>query len=292
MFMPIIAISLAIFGWFLAIVLTLCGWRLITRLTKRREAYDLCSSVQSLLEQLDADGRHAWEGQSDTLDEYTERKLLSKIAAVEQRLGLIRKHYYPADPSGITDEQLLYLRQLLTADSRLISPKEPRTVAIHGLITDMVGSLLEENYAYINESPWRPTQMCPVNRPLPPICWLLLCAGLGLLWVAVYYLYVLAVIGPGFFAAPLRAIEWLPMAMIGVITPVLWSLFRPWRLAPVMRRGILIGYIAAMPVAFSLALGFRMLASPVVWVPGIGVVLLIGMALGYAVARLLYNSRP
>jgi len=125
-----------------------------------------------------------------------------------------------------------------------------------------------------------------------PIRWIMLTAAFALLWVAVYYLYVLAVIGPGFFAVPLRAIEWLPMAMMGVITPVLWSLFRPWRFPAVMRRGILIGYMAAMPVAFSLALGFRMLASPVVWVPGIGVVLIIGMALGYAAARLLYNPRP
>jgi len=46
---------------------------------------------------------------------------------------------------------------------------------------------------------------------------------------------------------------------------------------------VVIGYIAAMPVAFSLALGFRMLVGPVVWVPGIGVILLAGMALGYAV---------
>ncbi|MDD9858650.1 MAG: hypothetical protein OXU96_11505 [Gammaproteobacteria bacterium] len=119
----------------------------------------------------------------------------------------------------------------------------------------------------------------------------ILTAALALLWVAVYYLYALVSIGPGFFAAPLRAIEWLPMAMLGVITPGLWALFRPWRLAAGARRGIIIGYIAMMPVAFSLALGFRMLASPVVWVPGIGVILLIGMALGYAVARLVGKRR-
>jgi len=125
-----------------------------------------------------------------------------------------------------------------------------------------------------------------------PIRWATMTIALALLWTAAYYLYALASIGPGFFAAPLRAIEWLPMAMTGVITPALWALFRPWRLAVGLRRGIIIGYIAAMPIAFSLALGFRMFASPVVWVPGIGVVLLAGMALGHAAARLLYNPRP
>jgi len=119
----------------------------------------------------------------------------------------------------------------------------------------------------------------------------ILTAALALLWVAVYYLYALVSIGPGFFAAPLRAIEWLPMAMLGVITPGLWALFRPWRLAAGARRGIIIGYMAMMPVAFSLALGFRMLASPVVWVPGIGVILLAGMALGSAAAGLARKGR-
>jgi len=117
-------------------------------------------------------------------------------------------------------------------------------------------------------------------QPLRMIRWMLLSAAFAILWVAVYYLYALVSIGPWFFAAPLRVVEWLPMAMLGVVTPGLWALFRPWRLACGARRGVVIGYVAAMPVAFSLALGFRMLVSPLVWVPGIAVILLAGMALG------------
>jgi len=112
--------------------------------------------------------------------------------------------------------------------------------------------------------------------------YLLLCIAFAILWVAVYYLYALVSIGPWFFAAPLRVVEWLPLAMLGVVTPGLWALFRPWRLASGARRGVVVGYVAAMPVAFSLALGLRMLVSPLVWVPSIAVILLAGMALGRA----------
>jgi len=253
--MPVVAFALAAYGW-----------HLITQLAKRREAHDLYGSVLSLLEQLDADGRDAWGGgRRVALDGYTEQKFLSKILAIEQRLGLIHKHYYPADPHGIASNQLWILREYLTAYPLKNSPEKSRTVAIHALIADMVGNLLEENYAYINQNPWIPTTKRPANHPPPLIRWVLLCIGLGLLWVAVYYLYALVIFGPLFFAEPLRVIEYLPMAMLGVITPGLWALLRPWRLAAGRRRGIVIGYIAAMPVAFFLALGFRMLIGPVVW---------------------------
>ena len=261
--MPVVAFGLAAYGW-----------HLITQLAKRREAHDLYGSVLSLLEQLDADGQQAWSGGRGPLDGYTERKFLSKIMAIEQRLGLIHKHYYPADPHGVANKQLRTLREYITAYPLENPPEKSRTVAIHALIADMVGNLLEENYAYINKH--------PANHPPSPIRYLLLCTALAVLWVAVYYLYALVSIGPWFFAAPLRVIEWLPMAMLGVVTPGLWALFRPWRLAGGARRGVVIGYIAAMPVAFSLALGFRMLVSPLVWVPGIAVILLAGMALGRA----------
>lgn len=230
-------------------------------------------------------------GHRSPLAEYTERKCLSKILAIEQRLGLIHKHYYPADPHGIANNQLSILREYLTAYPLENPPEKSRAVAIHALIADMVGNLLEENYAYINQNPWMPTTKRPANRPPPPLRWALLCAALALLWVAVYYLYALAIFGPLFFAIPLQAIEYPPMAMLGVITPGLWALLRPWRLPAGRRRGIVIGYIAAMPMAFSLALGFRMLIGPVVWVPGIGLILLAGMALGCAVAGLLRKGR-
>jgi len=258
---PIVAISLA--GY---------GWHLLRQLARRREAYDLYTASQSLLEQLDADGRHAWENHPQFLNDYTEQKLLSKTSAIEQRLELLRKYYgYPVDAPKITNKQLSDLRKLLTtAPDLLPREKRDRTIAIHRITVEMVSILLEQNYAYINKSSWQPVK------------WILLAAAFAVLWVAVYYLYALVSIGPWFFAAPVRVVEWLPLAMLGVVTPGLWALFRPWRLASGARRGIVVGYIAAMPVAFSLALGLRMLVSPLVWMPGVAVILLAGMALGRA----------
>lgn len=280
--MPVVAFALAAYGW-----------HLITQLAKRREAHDLYGSVLSLLEQLDVDGRRAWgSDRRSHLDEYTERKFLSKIIAIEQRLGLIHKHYYPADPHGIANKQLRILREYLTAYPLENPPEKSRTVAIHALIADMVGNLLEENYAYINQSPWMPVDKRPMDRPPSPARWVFLCAAFALLWSALYALYALVTIGPWFFAAPLRAIEWLPFVAIGIITPGLWAVLRPWRLAAGARRGIVIGYVVAMPAAFVLALGLRMLVSPLVWLPGVAVILFAGMALGRVaadVARKLSN---
>lgn len=142
---PIVALALATYGW-----------RLITQLAKRREAYDLYTSAQSLLEQLDTDGRCAWKNPSQPLNDYTEQKLLSKTIALEQRLELLRKHYgYPADAPKITNQQLSNLRKLLTAAPDLLSGDvRDRTIAVHRLTTQMVSILLEQNYAYINKSPW------------------------------------------------------------------------------------------------------------------------------------------
>jgi len=153
--MPIVALALAVYGW-----------HLITQLAKRREAYDLYTSAQSLLEQLDADGRRAWKNHPQSLDDYTEQKLLSKTSALEQRLELLRKHYgYPADASKITNQQLSDLRKLLTAAPDLLSGEErDRTIAIHRLTAEMVSILLEQNYAYISKSPWWPTTKRRADR--------------------------------------------------------------------------------------------------------------------------------
>lgn len=279
--MPVVAFALAAYGW-----------HLITQLAKRREAHDLYGSVLALLEQLDADGREAWGGdRRSSLDGYTEQKFLSKTLAIEQRLGLIHKHYYPADPHGIANNQLSILREYLTAYPLENPPQKPRTVAIHALIADMVGNLLEENYAYINQSPWLPADERPAERPPSPARWIFLCIAFALLWAAVYALYAFVAIGPWFFVAPWRAVEWLPFVALGIITPGLWAVLRPWRLSAAARLGVVIGYVAAAPVAFISALGLRMLVSPPVWLPGVAVILLGGMALGRAIANALGKRR-
>jgi len=152
---PIVAFALAAYGW-----------HLVTQLAKRREAYDLYASAQSLLEQLDADGRHAWKNHPQFLDNYTEQKLLSKTIALEQRLELLRKHYgYPANVPEITNQQMFDLRKLLTAAPDLLSGEErDRTIAIHRLTAEMVSILLEQNYAYINKSPRWPVKKRRADR--------------------------------------------------------------------------------------------------------------------------------
>jgi len=251
--MPVVAFALAAYGW-----------HLITQLAKRREAHDLYGSVLALLEQLDADGRDAWGGGGRTLDGYTEQKFLSKILAIEQRLGLIHKHYYPADPHGIANNQLSILREYLTAYPLKNSPEKSRTVAIHALIADMVGNLLEENYAYINQSPWMPAAERPANRPPSPARWVFLAAAGAALWAAVYAIYALVSIGPGFFAAPLRAIEWLPFMFVGALAPGVGAVLPPWRLSTGTLRGKAAGYIDQLSVAVALELGLRIIMNPIV----------------------------
>ena len=144
--MPIIAILLAFYGWYL-----------ITQLAKRREAYELYSSVVSLLEKLDTDAKRAWKHNPASLDEYTEWKLVSKRDDVERRLELIKKYYSrPSKPAKITTRQLSKLRILLTTTSDLVPSEEPRNVAIHRLTADMIHTLLDESYEYINRPIWWP----------------------------------------------------------------------------------------------------------------------------------------
>ena len=149
MVVPVVAVVLAFYGWFL-----------VVQLAKRRESHDLYCSVISLLEQLEVNAERAWAGAPACLDEYTERKLLSKIAAVEQRYGLIKWYYKnPEEPASITPEKIGEFHLFITLDAGALSrirPSEDRNVAIHRLTATMVQYLLEEDYAYINRHLWLP----------------------------------------------------------------------------------------------------------------------------------------
>lgn len=137
----IVAVALAAYGWFV-----------ITWLAKCRAAYDLYSSVISLLEQLEVDGVQAWDDCTEVLDEYVELRLLSKLADVEQRLNLIQKYYKGRQETPkITTSQIGELRKYLTTTPDLVPQEKPRNVAIHYITTTMISVLLEESYKHINE---------------------------------------------------------------------------------------------------------------------------------------------
>ncbi|MGI9311417.1 MAG: hypothetical protein ACR2P7_07790 [bacterium] len=144
---PIVAILLAIYGWLL-----------ITRLAKRREAYDLYSSIIVLLEQIEADGEGAWKTAQGVLDAYTVLRLLAKLAAVEHRVRLIRAHYnQPARLAkpAVSTEEITELRNLLTTPDALMHDRgEARIIAIHSITTNLVADLLEESYEHINKRRW------------------------------------------------------------------------------------------------------------------------------------------
>jgi len=133
-----------------AIILALYGWWLINRLAKSREAYDLHHSVIALLEQLVADGTAAWESNPAKLDDHTELKLTSKVAAVEQRIDLIKKHYTAR--LGTAQEvtsNIVELRRNLTISKDQMREGEVREAAILRLSSVISSSLLENNYSYI-----------------------------------------------------------------------------------------------------------------------------------------------
>lgn len=139
------------------VILALYGWSLIKRLAKGREAFDLYSSVISTLEQIEDDATKAWAGNLKSLPEFTEIKLLAKVADIEQRLGLLDKHYRSnKKPAKDTAQRMLKLRQLLTKESdaeseSIFLAEEFRIIEIHRLANTMISELLEENYDYINK---------------------------------------------------------------------------------------------------------------------------------------------
>ena len=141
--MPIIVVVLAVYGWIL-----------IFWLAKRREAHDLYCSVISLLEQLEVEGEQAWSANLEPLAEYTELRLNSKLAAVEQRIGLIGKCYQSFENSDEITEEIGCLRQFLKVPSDSLPEGESRSTAIHRHTTELIRILLEADYAHINKRPW------------------------------------------------------------------------------------------------------------------------------------------
>ena len=145
---PLVAIGLAVYGWWL-----------IHRLAKSREAYDLYGSVITLLEELLNDGENAWQTNPPQLDSHTELKLTAKLAAVEQRLGLIQKHYHamPSPEQQTIEKEIAELRKNLTISQDQVRQEEPRETAILRLTTTIATKLLEESYRYIADGrrQWR-----------------------------------------------------------------------------------------------------------------------------------------
>ncbi len=143
-------------GWIASIIvilLALYGWVLIFWLAKRREAHDLYSSTIPLLEQLEIEGEQAWSAAPGSLGEYTERRLTSKLAAIEQRVGLIQRHYRSFENSSEIAEEIQCLHEFLTAASDLLPAGESRSTAIHRHTTELIRLLLEADYEHINKRP-------------------------------------------------------------------------------------------------------------------------------------------
>ena len=131
----------------IAILLAICGWRVITRIAKRREAYDLSSSLVDMLEKVEREAINAWEIAEDWLDEYTELRLTTLIAGIEFRLKVLRKHYHR---TSITDINLVDLRRLATMTKDLLHADGERSLNLHKQVTDMITLVLEDNYNFIN----------------------------------------------------------------------------------------------------------------------------------------------
>ena len=143
----------------ITVILAVYGWAVIARIAKYRAASDLYNSAILLLEQLESDGEKAWSDNPNALDEYTERKLSSKIASFEQRIYLIQKFYNKhEDDNSRIKENIHVLHKYLTADMR----SEPhieyeyRKRENQLIISEMTYSLLESSHEYINKNPLLP----------------------------------------------------------------------------------------------------------------------------------------
>ena len=137
--MPIIAVTIAGYGWWL-----------VNRLAMSREASDLYSSAILLLEQLRRDGKEAWSGNVRELDVHTELQIVSKLADIEQRIGLVSKFYDSRfrrenDFTG----QILRLRRYLTIASDRLSANTLRDMEILRLTSAIISSLLNDSYSYV-----------------------------------------------------------------------------------------------------------------------------------------------
>lgn len=100
----LVTVFLACFGWFL-----------IARLAQNREAYDLYTSLVSLVEKLGEEGTALWQSEREKLNQQEELRLKLRLAELEQRLGIIRKHYSHRKKTEIvTSKQIWQLRHYLT----------------------------------------------------------------------------------------------------------------------------------------------------------------------------------
>ena len=137
--MPIVAVAIAGYGWWL-----------VNRLAKSREASDLYNSAILLLEQLRRDGKEAWSGNVTELDVHTELQIVSKLAAIEQRIGLVSKYY---DARFRLEDaftgQILKLRRYLTIASDRLSAGTLRDMEILRLTSAIISSLLVDSYSYV-----------------------------------------------------------------------------------------------------------------------------------------------
>lgn len=143
----------------ITVSLAVYGWRLITQLAKRREAYDLYCSIILLVEQLETDSIKVWIDRLDDLDEYTELKLLSKLVIVELKLQFIQQHYrFQRTPEVtiIDSSQIANLRSYLTKPPDSVLDEQTRFTYVHRLTATMVKDLLEACYEGINKRRWLP----------------------------------------------------------------------------------------------------------------------------------------
>ncbi len=101
------------------------------------------------MEQLAVDGNDAWNDNLAKLADYTELRLVSKIAGVELRLSLICKYYKGQREliASILDE-IPKLRRCLAITPDKLPQGESRNVAILRLTNKLAGILLDANYRY------------------------------------------------------------------------------------------------------------------------------------------------
>ena len=135
----------------IALFLAVFGWRIIIRISKRRESYDICSSLIGLLERMETDVTNAWSPSTSFLDPYTEKRLSNLITGIELRLDILHSHYHS---TRITSEQMQLMKQLTTLPEALLSGAD-RGFGLHVLVTELITILLEDNYEFMNRG-WIP----------------------------------------------------------------------------------------------------------------------------------------
>ena len=135
-------------------ILACYGWYLIVQLAKRREAYDLCISLVSLIEKLGEEGRVLWQSAPEKLEQHDEFRLKLRLAELEKRLSLLQKHYRnPNKPTIITSTQIWQLRNYLTVAPMEYFPEGSSMDRGNGIIqltSAMTSNLLDYNYDYLN----------------------------------------------------------------------------------------------------------------------------------------------